>query len=512
MAKRSRRASKTLALKGKRKSKLRTPSARRGAKLADTINAWEQDPGAGTEPSGGSVIQRPVPALKAQPFPVAITNPAIAPAPTAYAPGTSEFRYWAAAEALRRGADFWGPLLAGTSWEVGPTLPVELDAGTDLNAFYDREGLKFFHGSAGGRTVYSGESPDVVCHELGHAILDSFKPQLWDAASIEVAAFHESFGDMSALLSALQLPTVRQTILAETGGVLYRASALSRLAEQLGWAIRQSVPSAVEADCLRNAVNSFFYRDPDTLPTSAPATTLSSEPHSFSRVFTGAFFEGMAGMLSTKSTKNEAALLQVSQDIGAILVQGVRTASVVPTFFSQVAATMLNVATSQYSAQGYDVPLRSAFVRHGVLPPSMAIAMGHAAERTVAAGASRTESTTLPTLHLSVAEYGLGVSSIVVHAAAEAKRFQVAGAALAVGAAPSPGEDQAAKSFFEDLLRRGRIKVARAGNRAAEVVRAVAPMSHETYTHELRREEGQMVLRRVRIDCGCGHCVGSGGG
>ena len=66
------------------------------------------------------------------------------------------------------------------------------------------------HGSAAGRTVFSGESPDVVCHELGHAILDSLKPQLFDAASMEVAAFHESFGDMSASLSALQLPSLRE--------------------------------------------------------------------------------------------------------------------------------------------------------------------------------------------------------------------------------------------------------------------------------------------------------------
>src|SRR5438876_9146901 len=196
--------------------------------------------------------------------------------------------------------------------ECGSELSaVALDFGIDLNAFYDRQGLKFFHGSAAGRTVFSGESPDVVCHELGHAVLDSLKPQLFDAASIEVAAFHESFGDMSALLSALQLPSVREGVLAETGGVLHRASRLSRLAEQLGWAIRQSVPSAVEADCLRNAVNTFFYRDPDTLPTTAPATSLSSEPHSFSRVFTGAFFEGLAGMLATTDSRDEAALLQV---------------------------------------------------------------------------------------------------------------------------------------------------------------------------------------------------------
>jgi hypothetical protein len=283
-----------------------------------------------------------------------------------------------------------------------------------------------------------------VCHELGHAILDSLKPQLFDAASIECAAFHESFGDMSALLSALQLPSVRERALAETGGVLHRASRLSRLAEQLGWAIRHSVPSAVEPDCLRNAVNTFFYRDPDTLPTTAPATSLSSEPHSFSRVFTGAFFEGLAGMLAT-TDRDEAALLQVSQDMGAILVQGIRAASVVPTFFSQVAASMLAVAVTRFAAQGYEVPLRSGFVRHGILPPSMAVAATHAPARVAPAAPSPSESKTLPTLQLSVAEYGLGVPSIVVYAAAEPMRLQVTGAAQAVGAAPSPGEDQAAK-------------------------------------------------------------------
>jgi len=502
--KRSKRGSKMAAARSKRRGKARAAATERKAQPKGMINAWEDDPAAGNQPSGGQVIQRPVPVLRDQPLPIRIVHPASAPEAKPHPPGTAEFRYWTAAEALRRGADLWGALLPGLSWEVGPILPVDLDFGVDLNAFYDRVGLKFFHGVAAGRTVFSGESPDVVCHELGHALLDSFKPQLFDAASIEVAAFHESFGDMSALLSALQLPSVREGVLAETGGVLRRASRLSRLAEQLGWAIRQSAPSAVEPDCLRNAVNSFFYRDPDTLPTTAPATSLSSEPHSFSRVFTGAFFEGLAGMLATQDTRDEAALLQVSQDIGAILVQGIRAASVVPTFFSQVAASMLAVAASRFSAQGYEAPLRSGFVRHGVLPPSMAVAATHAPVR-IAALAATSESKTLPTLQLSVAEYGLGVPSIVVYAAAEPKRLQVTGAALAVGAAPSPGEDQAAKSFFEDLLRRGRLKVPKAAKSATEIVRAAAPSTHESHTHELRREGRHMVLRRVRIDCAFAH-------
>ncbi len=442
--KRSKRTSKTSARRSKRKGKAGAAVPRR-AQPKGVINAWEDDPGAGAQPSGGQVIQRPVPVLRDQPLPIRIVHPASAPEAKPHPPGTAEFRYWTAAEALRRGADFWRALLPGLSWEVGSILPVDLDFGVDLNAFYDREGLKFFHGTAAGRTVFSGESPDVVCHELGHALLDSFKPQLFDAASIEVAAFHESFGD------------------------------------------------------------TFFYRDPDTLPTTAPATSLSSEPHSFSRVFTGAFFEGLAGMLATTDSRDEAALLQVSQDMGTILVQGIRAASVVPTFMSQVGASMLAVAAARFSAQGYEAPLRSGFVRHGILSPSMAVAATHPPARIAALAASPSESKTLPTLQLSVAEYGLGVPSIVVYAAAEPKRLQVAGAALAVGPAPSTGQDQAAKSFFEDLLRRGRLKVAKAAKAAAEVVRAAAPSTHETYTHELRREGRQMVLRRVRIDCGFAH-------
>src|SRR5258708_1285214 len=216
--KRSKRTSKTSARRSKRKGKVGAATERR-AQPKGVINAWEDDPGAGAQPSGGQVIQRPVPVLRDQPFPIRIAHPASAPDAKPHPPGTAEFRYWTAAEALRRGADFWGALLPGISWEVGSILPVDLDFGTDLNPFYDRDGLKFCHGKAAGRTVFSGESPDVVCHELGHAILDSLKPQLFDAASIEVAAFHESFGDMSALLSALQLPSLREGVLAETGGV-----------------------------------------------------------------------------------------------------------------------------------------------------------------------------------------------------------------------------------------------------------------------------------------------------
>ena len=82
-----------------------------------------------------------------------------APAARQYEPGSAEFRYWVAAEALRRAADFWGATLPnGTRWHPtnGARLPVRLDQGIDLNAFYDRHGLHFFHETMKGITVFSG--------------------------------------------------------------------------------------------------------------------------------------------------------------------------------------------------------------------------------------------------------------------------------------------------------------------------------------------------------------------
>ena len=181
-----------------KKTKRNTKTTKAKTSVAGALQVWEDDPGAGVEVSLDS---RPDPSAT----PLAYRFPAPAPEPsdenTSFA-----FRYWSAAAALRRGADFWAPRVPSGEWELGPVLPVLLDNGEDLNAFYDRQALNFFHGSSPDGVVFSGASPDIVCHEMGHAILDSVKPQLFDVGSQEAAAFHESFGDMSAILSDLQLP------------------------------------------------------------------------------------------------------------------------------------------------------------------------------------------------------------------------------------------------------------------------------------------------------------------
>jgi hypothetical protein len=92
----------------------RTTTPKEGTEI--TIRVWEDDPATGV------LVDRPVPNLAKKPLAFAFPTPG--PKPAVYQPGTAEFRYWTAAEALRRGADFWAKRVPLTKWEVGPVLKV----------------------------------------------------------------------------------------------------------------------------------------------------------------------------------------------------------------------------------------------------------------------------------------------------------------------------------------------------------------------------------------------------
>lgn len=468
------------------------------------VYTWTDDPGAGANPGGGVRIKRPVPKLGNAPFGLAITNPKTAPAAKLYAAGTAGFRYWTAAEALRRAADFWGGVLPGVNWEPGTTLPVDLDHAVDLNAFYDRVGLRFFHDTVSGTTVYSGESPDVAAHELGHAILDSIKPALWDAMSMEIGSFHESFGDMSALLTALQLAEVRTQVLADTGGAIERASRWSRLAEQLGWAIRLVAPDAVDSDCLRNAANRFSYQNPATLPRTAPATRLCREVHSFSRVFTGAALDCLAGMLRARPTADSANLLTVSKDFAAILAAGIQASPVVTGFYAQVASHAVAAADRLFPGSGYSAALKAGFMKHAILSPAAVAAVAGASTRELAVAVA--PDSTAPALEsVDVRDYGLGVKDLYMVTAGQKARFRSAAAAVPSVESSEGSAVDAAKAYLEDLISSGKIRSA--GGATREMAGAPQPKSAWRVTHEIRTEGKKSVVRRLRVSCGLYQCA-----
>lgn len=477
------------------------------AGIAGMILTWEDDP---ESTPVRQPIQIPAPSLPTGALAITIAEPA--PPAESHPIGTSRFRYWTAAEALSRGMQFWDRFLpAGTQWATpAGKLVVHLDFGVDLNAYYRRSAsrLEFYHSTVGGKTIYSGESPAIVCHELGHAVLDAIRPHLFNAASVEAAAFHESFGDMSAILCALQLNSVAQSILTETGGRLYRSTFLSRMAEQLGWAIRQINAQAVEPDCLRNAVNSFFYRDPATVPTSAPASAISSAPHSFSRIFTAAFFDSFAGMLVTDNpTPTVTSLQKVTRDMGRLLIDAIKNAPVVPNYFSQVAAQMVAADEARFSRKYRDI-LKGAFVRHGILsleaasgivgrPLRVSFAAGVAS---VAGGGTTSSAATgdpFP-VAISTATFGLSVPTILCAAPDEAGGYAgAAAAAMDTGSISPPSHTDAVRSFLEDLFRLGRIDIATHGDPDAQISNPTVRK-----THTLKTTAAGPVLVRETFDCG----------
>ncbi|MDL5159040.1 hypothetical protein [Actinomycetospora termitidis] len=462
-----------------------------------TVAVWEDDPIDAVHeplPPAHEPVTHDLPDLDPPGLPVRVAGDS--PAPDTYEPGSAEFRYWTLADALARGARFWSGLVPrGTTWQPdnGPKLVAVADEGDDLNAFYDRNGLHFFHGQVRGTSVFSGESPDVVCHELGHAVLDAVKPELFEVASAETSAFHESFGDCSAILANLQMESLRDAVLAETGGRLSTASRLSRLAESLGWAIRQLSPDGVADDCLRQAVNSFYYTPPAELPPRAPACSLSSEPHSFSRVFTAGFFKVLAGVFA-KQTQDSDGLLQASQDAGKLLVEGAIRARVVPGFFAQVAASMVAADADLFGGRYQKVIVR-AFVGTGVLSVHSAAEVGTGRALATAEVATPEDETPPARVSLRGSSYGLP-EDLVVRAASQPRRLGVASGMADIGDATAPPAEDHAASFVEDLLRQGRI-----APDGADV--GSAPIAARAFTsHELVSTPAGLELRRTAFHCG----------
>ena len=81
------------------------------------VRVWEDDPLA-----GALAVERAQAKLPKSPMGITIDVPA--PPAKLYDPGTAEFRYWQAVDALARGADFWKSVVPkGTTWQSGKTLP-----------------------------------------------------------------------------------------------------------------------------------------------------------------------------------------------------------------------------------------------------------------------------------------------------------------------------------------------------------------------------------------------------
>ncbi len=118
----------------------------------------------------------------------------------------------------------------------------------DSNAYYDPQKAALLFGyfaaadqSQGanypGGLVFTCLSPDIVAHETTHAILDSIHHRYMEDTNPDVAAFHEGFADIVALLQRFTFGELLEHQLYSSGGRMDRYTVLGELATQFGEAL-----------------------------------------------------------------------------------------------------------------------------------------------------------------------------------------------------------------------------------------------------------------------------------
>lgn len=263
-------------------------------------------------------------------------------------------------------------------WATGRArLDVTSDAGKMLNAYYSRQdgGLFFWH-ETDPRTkevVYSAASGEVVAHEAGHAILDAIRPNYFSAWSPDPGAFHESFGDVLAMLVSLKDERVLEKVVEQTGGDMSRPNLAAALGEQLGRTINHTAGKNVTGgDYTRNAINKFVWQDPNSLPESGPPDQLTPEVHNFSRLWTGAYYEVFQGIVQQKLTQGISAKDSIASATDESLKMLARMMKTAPEgdFTYKDMATALIRSENSGNAGRYTPLIEKVFKSRKILPDS----------------------------------------------------------------------------------------------------------------------------------------------
>jgi Fungalysin metallopeptidase (M36) len=280
-------------------------------------------------------------------------------------PGTPEFLFWQCRQGAIAAVKTWeshaGALprwFSGRRLHLVQNAVAEFGEAPQPNAFYDRSSFSFFEFTQGGKTTFSGESTDVVAHEIGHGLLDAIRPDLWDTPFLETSAFHESFGDCIALLTALADPQTRQAFRVRVNSQNF----LETTAEDLSDAIRRFKPNHNAAEP-RMALNTLQWQLPSTLPATGGPGVLINEGHSFARIFTGCFYDLLRDLAGNNPT--DAVVQQKVSTAARLLIAGARNAPDSTRFFQSVGRAM-SLADQQLNNGANRDAIGRAFAAHNI--------------------------------------------------------------------------------------------------------------------------------------------------
>jgi len=283
-----------------------------------------------------------------------------------YPEGSVKALAWQSREAALAAVEMFeglhGPV---KQWARSPNrkrLAFAIDAGEDVNAYYDGDGVLFFHQAIGNSVLYTGASTDIVSHEVGHALLDTIRPELWDANFLEAAAFHEAFGDCVAMLTALADSSMRKALARKA--TLGKKNFVETFGEELAWMALKMFGAQENSAKPRQALNKYDWALPSTLPGNGPGGVLINEPHSFGQVFTGCFYDLIRLIFARAKSETEASLWNATSAAAQLLFGAAKTAPLTPRFFQAIGRTMV----LQDGANGGALrdTINKAFGNHGI--------------------------------------------------------------------------------------------------------------------------------------------------
>ncbi|MDX1991756.1 MAG: hypothetical protein SF029_05180 [bacterium] len=300
-----------------------------------------------------------------------------------YWPGTPEFdqvnSFYYATGTLRM---FERYARRALPWSFpSPRITIDPHVGDQANAFYhEQDGMLGFHTfKRNGKTISTAQSADIVSHETAHAVLDGLRDLYNESFGLGPTAFHESFGDMAATLIALHDDSLVRRFLDWTGGDMRMDNFVSSVAEQLTTALMEDEDYVRgHTIYLRNALNTFRRIPFDELvyDPKEPEFELGRQSHNYSRLFTGAFYDILAGMYEQFEEENvppHVAIYRARDVAGRLLMTAIELGPVGEFEFDDMARAFLSADQLLYAGR-HEAVMVSVFDQRALLSREQAAA------------------------------------------------------------------------------------------------------------------------------------------
>lgn len=255
-----------------------------------------------------------------------------------------------------------------------PRLTVDPHVGHFANAFYnEQEEMLGFHtfSTNNGTSFSMAQSADVVTHEAAHAVLDGLRDLYNESFGLGPRAFHESFGDMTAILAALHDDVLIRELLNWTEGNLRTSNFVSEVAEHATQELLNSKHFAQHTVYLRNAFNDLTLLPFDSLDydLDAPPEKLTRQEHNYSRVFTGAAYDILVQIYESfqaQDMPNFVALYRARDILGCLLVMAIEAGPIGEFDFADMARSFLTADAILCDGKYEDI-LTEVFANRNIL-------------------------------------------------------------------------------------------------------------------------------------------------